>query len=344
LRYHRLGDSPLEVSEVCLGTMTFGQQNSEREGHEQLDLALAHGVTFIDTAEMYPVPGRPETQGATESIIGSWFARSGQRERVVLATKVIGNSGLSWIRDGGKHDRQHIRQALEGSLRRLRTDYVDLYQLHWPDRYVPKFGGLHFEPAEYRAGVPIEETLAALAELVDEGKIRAYGLSNETPWGISQFVRAAERNGWARPAAIQNAYHLLNRVFDIHLAESCFHENIPLLAYSPLAFGWLTGKYRGGARPAGARLTLFPEFPQRYREKINAEPAIEAYARLAGDFGLGRMALTFVKSRTLCKSVIIGATSLAQLRENLAALEDDLPAHLAAEIEHIHRRYPNPCP
>ncbi len=343
MQYHRLGSSSLNVSQVCLGTMTWGQQNTEDEAHAQLDLAVEMGVNFFDTAEMYPVPAKAETQGATERILGSWLAGR-ERSRYVVASKVIGRSELAWIREGGYLSRDHIRRALEASLRRLRTDYLDLYQVHWPDRYVPKFGGRHFKPDQYSEGAPILETMEALAELIQEGKIRHYGVSNETPYGLGQYVGLAERHGLPKPVSIQNAYNLLNRVFDIHLAETCYHENIMLLAYSPLGFGYLTGKYRGGARPRGARVSLFPQYAQRYQDKTNAAEAIEAYAALAGEGGLARLALQFIKNRPLPNCVIIGATSLDQLRQNLAHLQGELPAEKIEAVEAVHRRFPNPCP
>jgi len=343
MRMIELGDSGLRVSQTCLGTMTWGEQNDLAEAREQLAMAIDHGVNFIDTAEMYPTPMRAETQGATEEILGK-LLRERNRAELIVATKVIGQSGLKWIRGGGRLDRANIRQALEDSLRRLGVDCVDLYQVHWPDRYVPKFGGLHFEPDDYYEGAAIEETAAAMAELIEEGKIRHYGLSNETPYGVNRYLRVAERQGLPRPVSIQNAYNLLNRVYDIHLAETCWHEKLTLLAYSSLGFGLLTGKYRGGARPAGSRLALFPKYPQRYVDKVNAEEAVEAYAELAGDYGLTRLALQFIAARPYPACAIIGATTTAQLRENLDAMTGEAPQELLAGVDRIHRRYPNPCP
>jgi len=344
LKKNRLGASELIVSEVCLGTMTFGKQNTEAEGHRQLDYALDRGVDFIDTAEMYPVPAEAETQGSTESIVGSWL-KDQRRDAVVVATKVAGSSRMTWIRNGSGLTRDHIRAAIETSLRRLQTDYVDLYQLHWPDRYVPKFGGYAFEQDQYYAGADFEESMAAMAELIEEGKIRAWGVSNETPYGIGRFAAIAERDGYPKPVSIQNAYNLLNRTFDLHLAESVFHAKIGLLAYSPLAFGFLTGKYRGGARPESARITRFPRYGARYKDRVNADEAIEAYAALASDHGnLTALALQFCKSRPFCASTIIGATTMDQLRENIDAFTSDLTTDQLAAIEKVHRRYPNPCP
>ena len=248
MKYLCLGDSDLRVSEVCLGTMTWGEQNSAQEAHAQLDFAVEHGVDFFDTAELYPVPARAETQGRSEEILGAWL-KGRDRSRYRVASKVIGKSRLAWIRNGGGLDRAHIRAAVEGSLRRMQTDYIDLYQLHWPDRYTPRFGGLHFEPQRFQEGAPILESLEALSELIREGKIRHFGLSNETPYGLGQFIALAEKHDLPKPVSLQNAYNLLNRVFEIDLLETCFHERVTLLAYSPLAFGFLSGKYRNGAKP-----------------------------------------------------------------------------------------------
>ncbi len=325
--------------------MTFGQQNSEREGHQQLDYALERGVNFIDTAEMYPVPARAATQSATETIVGRWLAgQSARRDRIVLATKVAGNSAMTWIRGGGRLDRANIQRAVEDSLRRLQTDTIDLYQVHWPDRYVPKFGGLHFEESQYYANASIGETVAAMAELIQSGKIRTYGLSNETPWGTCQYLHEADRQGAPRPVSIQNAFSLLNRTYESQMAEVSFHERIPLLAYSPLAFGFLTGKYRHGVVPPDSRIALFPEYPQRYLHKVNREAATEAYAELAGSGGLTALALRFVASRPFCASTIIGATRMDQLAENIDAFSRPLTADEASAIDAIHWRYPNPCP
>lgn len=339
----RLGDSDLNVSKVCLGTMTFGQQNTEAEGHAQLNLALNHGVNFIDTAEMYPVPASADTQGRTEEIVGTWL-KTQKREDLVLATKVAGNSSMHWIRGGGKLDSKNIRQALETSLKRLQTDYVDLYQVHWPDRFVPKFGGVYFEDKHYYEHAPLLETLEVMNQLIQEGKIRAFGVSNETPYGLCKYTQLAQQHGYQKPVSIQNAYHLLNRTFEVHLAEVSYHENIPLLAYSPLAFGFLTGKYRNQALPEGSRCEQFPTYAGRYRDKPNAAEAIEAYSQLATSLGLTAMALQFIKSRSFCASIIVGATSTTQLTENLKALEGDLSNEVLKGIDEIDRRFPSPCP
>ncbi|WP_299163034.1 NADP(H)-dependent aldo-keto reductase [Accumulibacter sp.] len=341
----QLGNSALQVSEICLGTMTFGEQNSEREAHAQLDRAFAAGVNFIDTAEMYPVPPRAATCGRTEEIVGNWLAGQ-SRQQVIVASKAAGPSrGLNWIRGGElAFDLASLRAGVEASLRRLRTDYVDLYQLHWPARNQPMFGQWQYDPAKEHESTPILETLQALATLVREGKIRYFGLSNEHPWGVMEFVRLAREHDLPRPVSLQNAYSLLNRVYESGLAEVCQRENIGLLPYSPLAFGTLSGKYLVDANAAG-RITRFAGFGQRYT-KFNVVPAVAAYADLARRHGLtpSQLALAFVYSRWFSASTIIGATSIAQLDENLGALAVHLSAPLLAEINELHLRYTNPAP
>ncbi|WP_291983173.1 NADP(H)-dependent aldo-keto reductase [Candidatus Accumulibacter sp. ACC005] len=341
----QLGNSALQVSEICLGTMTFGEQNSEREAHAQLDRAFAAGVNFIDTAEMYPVPPRAATYGRTEEIVGNWLAGQ-SRQQVIVASKAAGPSrGLNWIRGGElAFDLASLRAGVEASLRRLRTDYVDLYQLHWPARNQPMFGQWQYDPAKEHESTPILETLQALATLVREGKIRYFGLSNEHPWGVMEFVRLAREHDLPRPVSLQNAYSLLNRVYESGLAEVCQRENIGLLPYSPLAFGTLSGKYLVDANAAG-RITRFAGFGQRYT-KFNVAPAVAAYAELARRHGLtpSQLALAFVYSRWFSASTIIGATSIAQLDENLGALAVHLSAPLLAEINELHLRYTNPAP
>ena len=345
MRYRQLGGSELRVSEICLGTMTFGIQNSEAEGHAQLDLAFDRGVNFIDTAEMYPVPPSADSYGRTEQIVGTWLQRQ-PRDRVVLATKVAGPSrNLQWIRGGPLAlDRANIRAALDGSLQRLRTDYVDLYQLHWPDRNTPTFGKYRFDPEQERPTVSIAEQLEALTELVREGKIRYVGLSNEHPWGVSEFLAQADKLGLARVVSVQNAYSLINRSFETSLAELCYRDRISLLAYSPLAFGLLTGKYLSDPAARG-RVTIFDGFAQRYG-KPNVRPAVEAYVELARCHGMAPavLALAFALGRWFVGSTIIGATSLAQLEQNLSAGQVGLLAELIDEIELIHLRYTNPAP
>ncbi len=347
MRHHRLGHTDLEVSEICLGTMTYGKQNSAAEAYAQLDHALAAGVNFIDTAEMYAVPPRPDTFGSSESIIGRWLSeRPGQRQNIVLASKVCGPAArMHYVRDGtNRLDRRNIESAIEASLRRLRTDYLDLYQLHWPDRATNYFGKLGYEHVPQTDTIPIAETLAVLEDLRKTGKIRHYGLSNETPWGVMQFLRAAETSAAARPVSIQNPYSLLNRSFEVGLAEVAQREQVGLLAYSPLAFGLLSGKYADGATPATGRLTLFPDFT-RYNSP-QARAAADRYIALARVHGLSpaQMALAFVRRRGFVTSTIIGATTLAQLQENLESVRVELSADVLAGIEAQHQIQPNPAP
>ncbi|MDR5868525.1 NADP(H)-dependent aldo-keto reductase [Halomonas koreensis] len=338
-----LGRTGLEVSRLCLGTMTFGEQNTEAEAHEQLDRATAFGINFIDTAEMYPVPPRAATQGRTEAYVGSWLRARGARDDIILATKATG-PGLEHIRGGPRLTRDQLFRAVDDSLARLQTDYIDLYQLHWPDRSTNFFGRLGYCPDEDEQATPLEESLSALQELVQAGKIRAVGLSNETPWGVMRALQLAEAWGLPRVASIQNPYSLLNRSFEVGLAEIAHREDVGLLAYSPLAFGTLSGKYLDGARPEGARLTLFERF-QRYSGPL-ADEAIHAYVDIARrhDLDPARMALAFVNSRPFLTSNIIGATTLEQLESNLASESLRLPDEVLEAIEAVHRRYPNPCP
>lgn len=342
---HTLGNSTLTVPEICLGTMTFGEQTSEADAHAQLDYALDAGINFFDTAEMFAVPPRPETCGTSERILGNWLARQA-RDKILIATKVTGPSrNLDWIRQGPiTMDRSNIRRAIEGSLTRLQTDYIDLYQLHWPERNQPMFGQWQFNPANERECTSIREQLEALGELVREGKIRQIGVSNEHPWGIMQFVRLAEELGLPRIVSTQNAYHLLNRTFETGLSEVCHREQVGLLAYSPLAFGHLSGKYLSNPKAPG-RITQWPNFGQRYT-KPNVQPAIEAYCQLATHHGLTptQLALGFVRSRWFVASTIIGASSLEQLKETLPATQTPISDELLAEIDAIHLRYTNPAP
>ncbi|QFT86371.1 L-glyceraldehyde 3-phosphate reductase [Halomonas sp. THAF12] len=338
-----LGRTGLDVSRLCLGTMTFGEQNTEAEAHEQLDRAVAFGVNFIDTAEMYPVPPKAETQGLTEAYVGSWLKARGARDDVIIATKAAG-PGLDHIRGGSRLTREQIHQAIDTSLARLQTDYVDLYQLHWPDRRANFFGRLGYEHDAEEDAVALEESLSALQELVQAGKIRAVGLSNETPWGVMHALRLAERQGLPRVASVQNPYSLLNRSFEVGLAEIAHREDVGLLAYSPLAFGKLSGKYLDGAWPEGARLTLYERF-QRYNTP-QADEATRAYVEIAREHGLdpAQMALAYVNSRSFLTSNIIGATSMAQLESNLASESLRLDDEVRAAIEAVHQRIPNPSP
>ncbi|WP_024279057.1 aldo/keto reductase [Xanthobacter sp. 126] len=350
LDYRPLRRTGITVSSIALGTMTFGQQNTEAEGHAQLDIARDRGITLIDAAELYPIPPRAETQGATERIIGSWLkARSG-RDKVVIATKVVGRSDATYFRADGsttRLDAKNINEAVEGSLKRLGTDYIDLYQLHWPDRAVPLFGQRATTRA--RGGgegpeVAIEETLAALDALVKAGKVRHIGLSNETAWGLSAFLAAAEKGIGPRVVSVQNAYNLVNRTYETGLAEFHQREDVGLLAYSPLAQGFLTGKYLDGALPPGARKTLFNR-AQRY-EKPGTEEAVRAYVALAREVGVSpaQLAIAFVTSRPFVTSNIIGATTLAQLEEDLGSLDVTLTPEIEDRIDALHQLHGNPAP
>ena len=346
MQKNKLGASALVVSNICLGSMTFGEQNSEAQAHSQLDYALERGINFIDTAEMYPVMPRAQTQGATERLIGSWLKKSGRRADVVLATKVAGpNPAMHWIR-GGKNnlDAANIRAAVEASLQRLQTDHIDLYQIHWPSRNVPIFGASVFDPAKERACVPIEETLAALGRLIDEGKIGHIGVSNESAWGVSEYIKQSELKGLPRIATIQNLYNLTARTFETSLLnETCHREDVALLAYSPLAFGQLSAKYLDNPTASG-RLTIFPPnwSPRYLRPSVLA--AVQEYAALARANGMtpAQMALAWCYSRWFVASTIIGATTMAQLKENIDAAEVNLSSDVVAAIDAIHARITNP--
>ncbi len=345
MEYRRLGRTDLEVSAIGLGTMTWGEQNTREDGFAQMDMALDYGVNFFDTAEMYSVPTRAETAGSTERIIGEWFARTGNRERVILATKATGpGKWISHIRGGPRLNREHLFEAVEGSLRRLQTDVIDLYQLHWPDRFTNFFGKLGYRHRPDEVYTPIAETVEALDELVKQGKIRHYGLSNETPWGTMKYIMESERLGAPRPVSIQNPYSLLNRSFEVGLAEVAHREDVGLLAYSPLAFGMLTGKYLAGQWPEGARLSLFKQF-SRYTNP-QAMAAAEKYCALARRHGLNpaQMALQYVTSRPFVTSNLVGATSLEQLRENLESTRVELDQALLEELETLHAEHHYPAP
>ena len=342
--YRTLPGTDLHVSTVCLGTMTWGEQNTEAQAHEQLDSALAHGINFVDTAEMYPIPPNARTQGHTESILGRWLVRQ-PRDRLVIASKVAGPGRREWIRNGRTDlTADVIAEACDTSLARLKTDYLDLFQIHWPQRNVPTFGAVEFDPAKERAGPSVEEQVQGMAALVKAGKIRHYGLSNETTWGVCEFRRVAKALGAPGPVTLQNSYSLVSRGADHDLAEALFREKMSLLAYSPLAAGMLTGKYRGGRRPPGCRHTLFAEAGARFRKPMVQE-AIEAYAALAERHGvtLVQLALGYVRSRWHVGAMIVGATSKAQLEEDIAAAQFDLDAGTLAEIADIQLRYPNPA-
>ncbi len=345
MQHDVLGHSDIRVSKLCLGTMTWGQQNSEDEAHAQLDFAVERGINFIDTAEMYPVPPRQETQGATESYIGSWLQKTGSRDRVVLATKAAGpGDWLKYIRGGPRLNESHLVKALNGSLQRLRTDYVDLYQLHWPERSTNFFGKLGYEHQDDSDAVPLRETLQVIKSFLSKGKIRTYGLSNETPWGLMTCIALANELDMPAPVSVQNPYNLLNRTYEVGLAECSHRENVGLLAYSPLAFGVLTGKYLNGKRPPGARITLFDRFSRYTHER--AERAVSDYVGLAEEFGMSaaQLALAFVNGRGFVTSNIIGATSLAQLEENINSVDIVLTPDILKRLEMLHMQHTFPCP
>lgn len=346
MHYHRIPHSTLEVSQLGLGTMTFGEQNSEADAHAQLDLAVSCGINLIDTAEMYPVPPRPETQGLTEQYIGSWLKKRGSRDKIVLASKVAGPSRGSdaSIRPNQALDRKNIREALDASLKRLNTDYLDLYQLHWPQRQTNFFGKLGYQYSETTAPVTLLETLEALTEQVRAGKIRYIGVSNETAWGVMRYLQMAEKHELPRIVSIQNPYSLLNRSFEVGLAEISQHEGVELLAYSSLAFGTLSGKYLNGAKPAGARNTLFSRFTRYSGEQ--SEKAVAEYVALAQKKGLdpSQMALAYVRQQPFVASTLLGATTLEQLKTNIESFNLTLNADILEELEAIHRRYTYPAP
>jgi aryl-alcohol dehydrogenase-like predicted oxidoreductase len=340
LKYRKLGRTDIDVSLIGLGTMTWGEQNTEAEAHEQLDFALAHGVTLVDTAEMYPVPPKAETYGRTETFIGTWLAKTGRRKDIVLASKAAGPvrdpKRPGHIREGKTfHDRKNLTAALHDSLKRLQTDYLDLYQLHWPDRTTNTFGQWTYPWIKDDHTTAIDETLSVLQDFVREGKIRHFGVSNETPWGVAQFPRVA---------SIQNPYSLLNRIFEMGLSEFSHHDDVGLLAYSPLGMGTLAGKYMDGARPEGARLSLFTRFT-RYNSP-EAEAAIREYVTLARDSGVSpaQFALAWINQKPFVTSNLIGATTIAQLKENIESVDVTLTEEQLKAVDAIHARHPNPAP
>ena len=347
MKKHRLGTTDIEVSEICLGTMTWGQQNTAEQAFAQMDYAIERGVNFFDAAEMYPVPPREETQGATETIIGQWFAKTGKRDKVILASKVAGrgsrHTGFGYLRGGPRLSRAHIMEAIDGSLKRLQTDYIDLYQVHWPERVTNFFGQFGYTHSD-NSGIPIQETLEALAEVVAAGKAKYIGISNETPWGMMEYLRLSKELNLPRVVSIQNPYNLLNRSFEVGLAEMSMRENVGLLAYSPLAFGVLSGKYIGGQRPANTRITSFERFV-RYSNP-HAEAATEAYVKLAQqhDLNPAQMALAFVNSREFLTSNIIGATTMEQLITNIDSVDVQLSDEVIAGIDAINHQFRIPAP
>jgi len=347
MEYRRLGRSDLNVSLICLGSMTWGEQNSEAEGFEQMDYAVDQGVNFIDTAEMYPIATRAETYGRTEEIIGNWMAARGNRDRVIVATKIVGPNAarFPYIRGGEtRFTRKHIEAAVETSLKRLKTDYIDLYQLHWPDRATNDFGALAYQHKDGADETPIEETLEALEAVVKAGKVRCVGLSNENPWGVMRFLALAGQGRGPRVVSVQNPYSLLNRSFETRLAEVSIREEVGLLAYAPLAAGTLSGKYLNDQWPAGARRTLWPG-NKRY-QGAQADRATAAYLEIARDHGLdpAHLALAFVLRQRFLGAAIIGATSMAQLKTDIGAAKVSLTDDVLQAIEEVHRLYTYPCP
>jgi aryl-alcohol dehydrogenase-like predicted oxidoreductase len=354
MKYSSLGNTDLNVSRICLGTMTYGEQNTEAEAHEQLDYAIEQGVNFIDTAEMYSVPPKAETYGLTETYIGTWLKKRQDRDKLILATKVAGPGEIAQhIRGGACLTRTQIRQAVEDSLRRLQTDYIDLYQVHWPERTTNFFGALGYVHKPDEETTPLSETLSALGELVKEGKIRYVGVSNETPWGMMTYLKLAEQHNLPRIVSIQNPYSLLNRTYEIGLAEISHREQVGLLAYSPLAFGILSGKYLKGERPPGARLsfppgarlTLFARFDRYTKNEVSVN-ATEAYVQIAQQHNLdpAQMALAYVNTRSFLTSTIIGATTMAQLKTDIASIDLELDETVLEAIEAVHQQHPNPAP
>ncbi len=346
MKYSTLGTTDLKVSKICLGTMTFGKQNTEKEGHEQLDYALEHGVNFIDTAEMYAIPSSKETQGKTEEIIGTWLKNRSDRDAIILATKITGPSpSMTYIRNPLQFDRASILTAIDGSLLRLQTDYVDLYQLHWPERPVNSFG-----IRDYPAGTEHQwednflEVLQTLQELIKVGKIRHFGISNETAWGAMRLLHLAEKHDLPRPMSIQNPYSLLNRTFETNLSEVAMRENLGLLSYSPLGFGMLTGKYHDTNPPEDGRITIFKNYI-RYNSEQSRE-ATRQYMEIANNYGVSmtHLALAFINTRPFLTANIIGATKLSQLKENIKSIEIELPTEALNAINAVHATIPNPAP
>lgn len=346
MKYTTLPNTDLRVSKICLGTMTYGEQNTEAEGHEQMDYALEQGVNFFDTAELYAVPSKKETQGLTEQYIGTWFADRNNRDQVVLASKIVGPSpGLRYIRNPMGFAPDIIHEALEGSLRRLQTDYLDLYQLHWPERKTNFFSKRGYPKHDTEWEDNFEAVIETLNQLVQAGKIRHWGLSNETPWGVHRSLEVCRAQQSVRPVTIQNPYSLLNRLYEVGLAEMGLRENIGLLAYSPLGMGMLSGKYHDGSAREDARLHKFGKNYPRYRGET-ARAATEKYIEVAKDFGISTttLALAFVNSRPFLTSNIIGATSMKQLRENIASIEVEFTREMFKRVDAVQEQVPNPAP
>ena len=349
MNFKKLGNTDLKVSTICLGTMTWGEQNTQKDAFQQMDHALDKGVNFFDTAELYAVPMKPETRGKTSQFIGEWFLKTKKRDKIILADKVVGKSSMNWLRPDGEKtslNKKQIEFAINRSLKDLKTDYIDLYQVHWPERYSGAFSGkLEYEHRNSENSASIEETLDVLNNLIKSGKVRHIGISNETAWGTNQYLKYSEQKKISRIVSIQNAYNFLNRGFEVDLSEISIREKVGLLAYSPLASGYLSGKYRNGEIPKNSRMDLFYDYWPRYRT-FNSEKAIEEYWNLAKNFNLNiaQMAIKFCEIQPFVTSVIIGATKLEQLKTNIDSVDINLNKEIIKKIGEIQKKYPNPCP
>ena len=345
MNYKKLGTTDLDVSTICLGTMTWGEQNSQKEGFEQMDYALDKGINFFDTAELYSVPPKKETFGHTETIIGNWFKKTNKRDKIILASKVSGPM-REYVRGGGnQYGEKNITVALEESLKRLKTDYIDLYQLHWPERNTNMFGRLGYEHKDDNKWNKFEDVLKNLKKFIDQGKVRHVGLSNETAWGAQKYLEISKDHNLPRMMSIQNPYNLLNRTYEVGLAEVSIREQIGLLAYSPLASGYLSGKYRNNQIPKNSRVSLDPDFWSRYN-KPNTDVAVDAYFKIAKKYNLdlAQMSLKFCEIQPFMTSVIIGATTMQQLKTDIESVNVNLPEEIIKEVNEVQKIYPNPCP
>ena len=345
MNYKKLGNTDLNVSTICLGTMTWGEQNTQDEAFEQMDYAVNKGVNFWDTAELYSIPPKPETFGHTELIIGNWFKKTKKRNEIIIATKVCGPM-RSYVRGGGnQYGIKNITEALEGSLKRLQTDFIDLYQLHWPERNTNMFGRLGYEHNDDGNWNKFEDILGTLKKFIDAGKIRYIGVSNETPWGTKKFLEISKEKNLPRMMSVQNPYNLLNRTYEVGLAEISIRDKIGLLAYSPLAIGYLSGKYRNNKIPKNSRLDHDGDFWTRYN-KPNAEKAVEAYYQISkkNNIDMAQMSLKFCEIQPFVTSVIIGATTMQQLKTDIESVNVKLTDEIIKEINNVQKIYPNPCP